>query len=75
MKFQTDEDMNHHLDRLHGYGKTCNMYTCEDCGYQGKDIVSLQNHISEAHSSISEAETSDNNLEDLGITQLPVYSK
>ena len=74
MKFQTDEDMNHHQVWVHVYGETCNMYPCEDCGYQGQDIVSLQNHISEAHSNISEAEQS-NNLEDLGIVQLPVYSK
>ena len=74
MKFQTDEDINPHQFSVHEYGETCNMYPCEDCGYQGQDIVSLQNHISEAHSNISEAEQS-NNLEDLGIVQLPVYSK
>ena len=50
------------------------MYPCEECGFQGQDIVSLQNHISEEHSCISEDETSDN-LEDLGIPQPPVYSK
>ena len=47
---------------------------CEDCGYQGQDIVSLENHVSEAHSCIFETENS-NDLEDLGIIQLPVYSK
>ena len=36
--------------------------------------TTVKNHISEAHSSLSEAEKSDN-LGDLGITQLPVYSK
>ena len=40
------------------------MYPREDCGYQRQDIISLQNHVSEAHSSIFEAENS-NNLEDL----------
>ena len=70
MKFRTDEDMNHHLVRLHDYRETCNVYKCEDCGYQGQDIVSLQNHISEAHISISEAKKSDN-FGDLGIRQLP----
>ena len=30
MKFQTDEDMNHHLGRLHEYGETCDMYNCEE---------------------------------------------
>ena len=74
MKFQTDEHMKHHQVRVHEYGETCNMYPCEDCGYQGQDIISLQNHLSEAHSDISEAENS-NNLEGLGIVQLPVYSK
>ena len=74
MKFKNDEDMNHHVVRVHEYGETCTMYPCEECGFQGQDIVSLQNHISEEHSCISEDETSDN-LEDLGIPQLPVYSK
>ena len=40
------------------------MYPREDCGYQRQDIISLQNHVSEAHSSNFEAENS-NNLEDL----------
>ena len=64
MQFQTDEHMKYNQVRVHEYGETCNMYPREDCGYQGQDIISLQNHVSEAHSSIFEGENS-NNLEDL----------
>ena len=39
------------------------MYPCEDCGYQGQYIISLQNQIHEAHSITSEVENS-NNLDD-----------
>ena len=28
--FEKYEDMNHHKKRVHEYGKTCNMYPCED---------------------------------------------
>ena len=66
--------MKYHQVRVHEYGETCNMYPCEDCDYEGQDIISLQNHVSEAHSSIFKAVNS-KNLEDLGIIQLQVYSK
>ena len=64
MQFQTDEHMKYHQVRVHEYGETCNMYPWEDCGYQEQDIINLQNHVTEAHSSIFEAVNS-NNLEDL----------
>ena len=54
MKFQTDEDMNHvSIWRLR---------------ISGTGHCKFTEHINEAHISISEAETSDNDLEDLGIT-------
>ena len=49
------------------------MYPCEDCGYQGQYIISLQNQIHEAHSITSEVEKS-NNLDDHDMVRLPVYS-
>ena len=59
--------MKHHKERVHEYGETCNIYPCEDCGFQGQDIRSLKQHISESHDETC--------LEQLGIKQLPYYSK
>ena len=47
------------------------MYPCEDCGFQGQDVKSLKVHISESHTNRSD----ENNLEQLGIQQLPFYSR
>lgn len=67
MVFENDGDMKHHKERVHEYGETCNIYPCEDCGFQGQDIRSLKQHISESHDETC--------LEQLGIKQLPYYSK
>ena len=63
MVFENDGDMKHHQVGVHEYGETCNIYPCEDCGFLGQDVRSLKVHISE------------NNLEQLGIQQLPFYSR
>ena len=71
MVFENDGDMKHHQVRVHEYREMCNMYPCEDCGFQGQDVRSLKVHISESHTNSSD----ENNLEQHGIQQLPFYSR
>ena len=39
MIFKTKADMKFHQSRVHDYGKTCSIYHCDKCGYQGQDQV------------------------------------
>ena len=43
-KFDNEQDVAYHKERVHDYGETCCMYSCEECGFQGTDRVSL-NHM------------------------------
>ena len=42
-------DMEYHKQRVHTYGETCSLYPCEECGFQGTEIVKLKDHIEEYH--------------------------
>ena len=48
-KFENKMDMEYHKQRIHTYGKTCSLYPCEECGFQGTDVVKLKDHIEEYH--------------------------
>ena len=37
------------MKRVHEYGESGNIYPCDQCGYQGPDIVALKNHTEQAH--------------------------
>ena len=48
-RFQTESDMEFHVQRFHEYGEECALYPCELCGYRGQDVDALRGHISEYH--------------------------
>ena len=39
-RFQNEKDLLHHKERVHTYGETCTIYPCEECGFQGTDVLS-----------------------------------
>ena len=39
----------YYVQRVHEYGETCELYPCEECGFQGTDLSSLQKHNNEMH--------------------------
>ena len=47
--FKNEQDLLYHEERVHGYGESGNIYPCNECGYQGPDIVALKKHTEEAH--------------------------
>ena len=48
-RFQSESDMEFHIQRFHEYGEECALYPCELCGYRGQDVDALRDHISEYH--------------------------
>ena len=42
--------MKHHTLRVHEYGETCLIYPCEECGFIGDDVTSLDSHVKDHHS-------------------------
>ena len=48
-KFENEKDLLYHEERVHEYGESGNIYPCDQCGYQGPDIVALKNHTEQAH--------------------------
>ena len=38
----------HHF-RVHEYGETCLIYLCEECGFIGDDVTSLNRHVKDQH--------------------------
>ena len=60
--------MKYHEERVHDFGEICVIYPCEECGFQGQDLDSLENHIDSFHGR-------GESLEELGIRRLPEYSK
>ena len=48
-RFQSESDMEFHVQRFHEYGEECALYPCELCGYRGQDVDALRGHISENH--------------------------
>ena len=44
-----DKDLLNHKERVHAYGEICNLYPCEECGFQGSDIITLKKHIEDIH--------------------------
>ena len=61
-----------HVERVHEYGETFEIYPCEECGFRGTDITSIRIHIANSHENNSTASKSP---EDLGIVKLPVVTK
>ena len=71
--------------RVHEFGEECALYPCEECGYRGQDIISLNDHIAMGHDEPGfEDETSESvysitstslTLEEMGIQKLPEISK
>ena len=49
-KFDNEKDVAYHKERVHEYGETCSMYSCEECGFQGTDRLSLKMHVQTEHS-------------------------
>ena len=42
-KLENETDLLHHMERVHEYGENCNLYPCEECGFQSGDIITLKN--------------------------------
>ena len=70
--FENEFDLKKHKERVHEYGEIFDLYPCEECGFRGTDVLSIQAHIKERHKNLSNVCES---LEEFGIEQLPVYSK
>ena len=49
-KFDNEQDVAYHKERVHEYGETCCMYACEECGFQGSDRINLKTHVQTEHS-------------------------
>ena len=49
--FENEADVYLHMERVHEYGEECAMYPCEECGYRGQDMIALNQHIQEYHTS------------------------
>ena len=47
--FKNEWDLNHHMVRVHQYGETCSMYPCEECGFIGDDVTSIDSHVRNHH--------------------------
>ena len=52
--FKCESDMYYHVERIHVYGKTCEMYPCEECGFSGQDKKALKDHMISSHSNTEE---------------------
>ena len=48
-KFENEMDLAYHKERVHEYGEQCTLYPCDECGYQGRDIVELKKHKESEH--------------------------
>ena len=48
-KFENEMDLSYHTERVHEYGEQCTLYPCDECGYQGRDIVELKKHKESEH--------------------------
>ena len=51
-EFKNEWDLKHHTLRVHEYGETCLIYPCEECGFIGDDITSLDSHVKDHHSEL-----------------------
>ena len=49
-KFDNEQDVAYHKERVHEYGETCSMYLWEECGFQGTDRLLLKMHVQTEHS-------------------------
>lgn len=49
-KFDNEQDVAYHKERVHEYGETCSMYSWEECGFQGTDRLLLKMHVQTEHS-------------------------
>ena len=49
-EFKNEWDLKHHTLRVHEYGETCLIYPCEECGFIGDDVTSLDSHVKDHHS-------------------------
>ena len=70
--FENELDPANHVERVHEYGETFDLYPCEECGYRGTDVTSIRRHIAENH---EKNRTASESLKDLGIVKLPVVTK
>ena len=66
-KFQNEQDLAFHVERVHGYGELCEMYPCEHCGYRSADIVALNSHIEESHRETLYGKRKKQNLQNMNI--------
>ena len=83
--FENEADVYLHMERVHEYGEECAIYPCEECGYRGQDMIALNQHIQEYHTSnvnsttirfeASTNTTLEASLQEFGIQTLPVISK
>ena len=49
--FVNEADVYLHMERVHQYGEECAIYPCEEYRYRGQDMIALNQHIKEYHTS------------------------
>ena len=48
-KFENEMNLQYHKTRVHDYGEPGNIYPCDQCGFQGSDLIALKNPRKEGH--------------------------
>ena len=48
-RFENEMDLQYHKTRVHDYGETGNIYPCDQCGFQGADLLALKTHKKDEH--------------------------